>query len=159
MYSLTFSVTCEGVILTCLLLFGSAGILKVWTGLIVSPFRSWIRIQDQIRIRIRLRDGNKEQEHGSILQGEDPDPWPGPHKPTNRNQSLIQIQLALKLSKLFFPISFGTSKTQLLTASWWANHFSDFVFFFEELDLWAKLGSKPRRGLGSAGWIKTRMEW
>ena len=36
----------EGVILTCLLLFGSAGILKVWTGLIVSPFRSRIRIQD-----------------------------------------------------------------------------------------------------------------
>lgn len=60
----------EGVILTCLLLFGSAGILKVWTGLIVSPFRSWIRIQDQIRIRIRLRDGYMEQEYGIIFSWE-----------------------------------------------------------------------------------------
>lgn len=58
----------EGVILTCLLLFGSAGILKVWTGLSVSPFRSWIRIQDQIRIR--LRDGYMEQEYGIIFSWE-----------------------------------------------------------------------------------------
>lgn len=73
----------EGVILTCLLLFGSAGILKVWTGLIVPPFRSWIRIQDQIRIRIRLQDGYMDQEHGSILPGEDPDPRPCHITPSN----------------------------------------------------------------------------
>lgn len=64
-------------ILTCLLLFGSAGILKVWTGLIVPPFRSRIRIEDQIRIR--RENGYMEQEHGSILLGEDPDPWLRPH--------------------------------------------------------------------------------
>ncbi|KAI9542403.1 hypothetical protein NQZ68_020750 [Dissostichus eleginoides] len=53
----------------------------VWTGLIAPPFRSRIRIQDQIRIRIRLQDGYMDQEHGSILPGEDPDPRPCPHNP------------------------------------------------------------------------------
>jgi len=58
---LIFSLFPEGVILTCLLLFGSAGILKVWTGLFASPFWSRIRIQDQIRISFRLQDGFMEQ--------------------------------------------------------------------------------------------------
>lgn len=77
----------EGVILTCLLLFGSAGILKVWTGLIVSPYRSRIRIQDQIRNR--LQDGYMEQEHGSILPGEDPDPRPCPHKSIKTGKHIV----------------------------------------------------------------------
>lgn len=82
MHILTFYFSfSEGVILTCLLLFGSAGILKVWTGLSAPPFRSWIRIQDQSRIRIRLQDGYMDKEHGSILPGDDPDPRPCPHNP------------------------------------------------------------------------------
>lgn len=59
----------------------------VWTGLIVSPYRSRIRIQDQIRNR--LQDGYMEQEHGSILPGEDPDPRPCPHKSIKTGKHIV----------------------------------------------------------------------
>lgn len=80
-------------ILTRLLLFDSAGILKVWTGLIVSPFRSRITIQDQIRIR--LQDGYME-----------PATWPCPlyPLPTNWNHCsrILESNWLLKFFKLLF---------------------------------------------------------
>lgn len=110
-------------ILTRLLLFDSAGILKVWTGLIVSPFRSRITIQDQIRIR--LQDGYME-----------PATWPCPlyPLPTNRNHcsKILESDWLLKFSKLrfFFP-PFGVEP--LRRNRWWQ---SDEELFFKFFCFW-----------------------
>lgn len=113
-------------ILTCLLLFGSAGILKVWTGLIVSPFRS--------RIRIRLQDGYMEQEHGSNLPGEDPDPWPCPHNPIKVETFYRNIQTLNWPSNSRKKISFHTGRLPD------ENYFSFFKL------TWSKLGVIQEEG-------------
>jgi len=98
----------EGVILTCLLLFDWYSEGLDWAHCLPIPEPDqWIRIQDQFRIRIRLQDGYMEQEHGSILLGEDPDPWPSPARimpdsPPNRNYYSKQIKLNWRFKLLQF---------------------------------------------------------
>lgn len=113
----------EGVILTRLLLFGSAGILKVWTGLIVSPFRSRIRIQDQIRIR--LQDGYMEQDHRSVFTGRRSRPPDPVHiNPSNRNHCSAIFRKNWLSNFPKFPFLCGTSQTDLLAAQWRTVYFS-----------------------------------
>lgn len=44
------------------------------------------------RIRIRFEDGYMEQEHGSVLQGEDPDPRPSPAHPPTKPEPINQTK-------------------------------------------------------------------
>lgn len=102
-----FFLNFEGVILTCLLLFGSAGILKVWTGLIVSPFRSWIRIRSGLGFR--RQDGYMEQEHGSILPGGRSRNRLCPHNPI-KPETKLKLNWHSDNPNYFFPFCVGPQR-------------------------------------------------
>lgn len=131
-------------ILTCLLLFGSAGILKVWTGLIVSPFRSRNRIEDQIRIR--LQDGYMEQEYGNIFYRERIPRIPVHVTPSNWKHCSEIFKLNWPSNNPnFFPHFVWDLRDSICDGTATRDYFSDFCFLSLKK---SKAGLKTRRRAG-----------
>jgi len=82
---------CEGVVLTCLLLFDWYSEGLDWAHCLPIPEPDqWIRIQDQFRIRIRLQDGYMEQEH-FIGRGSRPSAQSSPHNSQSPQNGIIIV--------------------------------------------------------------------